>query len=254
MWGGGGNVRKIGDLPLVPRRSHVEYGDGAGDGSEGIWRDLPNDALDEAWEKLIDEHIIPVTKEDILAMRKDPDVVAKLPEEFWVDGEERYVAKASAFHNLHCLDYLRRTLYKDHYWPNGTDSVPFHDTHVSHCVMVLMEHLTCAPDPGVFLFRWLDEFQIPISDVNIWRKCWDFQAVLDGYQDISLRDLSEFDLKKPAGAKSLPAPEYMLKVGKEFHKNNPEWPPEGWVDDGHRDIYDLDQSDQRVLKRVLKTA
>ena len=83
-------------------------------------------------------------------MRKDPEVVAKLPEEFWVDGEERYVAKAAAFHNLHCLDYLRRTLYKDYYWPNGTDGVPFHDTHVSHCVMVLMEHLTCAPDPGVF--------------------------------------------------------------------------------------------------------
>ncbi|KAL2274290.1 hypothetical protein FJTKL_03544 [Diaporthe vaccinii] len=106
--------------------------------------------------------------------------------------------------------------------------------------MVLMEHLTCAPDPGVFLFRWLDEFQIPISDVNIWRKCWDLQSVLDGYQEISLRDLREFDLKKPAGAKSRPAPEYMLKVGKEFHKNNPEWPPKGWVDDGHRDIYDLD--------------
>lgn len=83
-------------------------------------------------------------------MRKDPDVVAKLPEQFWVDGEERYVAKAAAFHNLHCLDYLRKTVYKDYYWPNGTDSVPFHDTHVSHCVMVLMEHLTCAPDPGVF--------------------------------------------------------------------------------------------------------
>lgn len=90
------------------------------------------------------------------------------------------------------------------------------------------------------VFRWLDEFQIPISDVNIWRQCWDFQAVLDGYQDISLRDLSEFDLKKPAGAKSRPAPEYMIKVGKEFHKNNPEWPPEDWVDDKHRDIYDLD--------------
>lgn len=92
----------------------------------------------------------------------------------------------------------------------------------------------------IAVFRWLDEFQIPISDVNIWRKCWDFQAVLDGYQDISLPDLSEFDLKKPAGARSRPAPEYMLKVGKEFHKNNPEWPPENWVDDNHRDIYDLD--------------
>lgn len=83
-------------------------------------------------------------------MRKDPDVVAKLPEEFWEGGEERYVAKAAAFHNLHCLDYLRKTAYRDYYWPNGTDGVPFHDTHVSHCVMVLMEHLTCAPDPGVF--------------------------------------------------------------------------------------------------------
>ncbi|KAK7697976.1 hypothetical protein SLS64_012963 [Diaporthe eres] len=231
-------LNKIGDLPLVPRRAHAEYGDGAGDGGEGIWRDLPNDALDEAWEKLIDEHILPVTKEDILAMRKDPDVVAKLPEEFWVDGEERYVAKAAAFHNLHCLDYLRKTVYQDYYWPNGTGSVPFHDTHVSHCIMVLMEHLTSA---STAVFRCLDEFQIPISDVNIWRKCWDFEAVLDGYQDISLRDLSEFDLKKPAGAKSRPAPEYMLKVGKEFHKKNPGWPPEGWVDDRHREIYDLDQ-------------
>lgn len=143
------------DIPRVSRMSFGEYGDG---GDTALWRGPPSDELDEAWEHMIpDRPILPVTKSDILAMNKDPSVAVKMPEKYWrADGEETYMAKPAAFHNLHCLDYVRRTVYKDHYWPNGTDGVPFHDTHVTHCLMLLKEHLTCAPDPGV-----TGEFLIP---------------------------------------------------------------------------------------------
>lgn len=128
--------------------SFGEYGDG---GDTALWRGPPSDELDEAWERLIpDRPIFPITKADILAMNKDPSVAVKMPKNYWrEDGEQTFMAKPSAFHNLHCLDYVRRTVYKDYYWPNGTDDVPFHDTHVTHCIMLLKEHLTCAPDPGV---------------------------------------------------------------------------------------------------------
>lgn len=209
------------EIPLVSRKSYAQYGMG---GPE-IWRSEPSDEVDRAWERVTAEYIFPVKESDVIAMNKDPSLVVHMPDEYRVDGEKTYLAKAAAFHNVHCLDYIRKAVYKDYYYPNGTDDNPFHAYHTAHCIMVLFEHLTCSGDPGVYLYRWLDEFNRPIADTNIWRKCWDFESVLEKHEDKAVQDMTETDIRKPAGAKSIPAADGVMKIINDYKASHPDYNP-----------------------------
>ncbi|OLN92257.1 hypothetical protein CCHL11_01310 [Colletotrichum chlorophyti] len=207
------------EIPLVERMSTAQYGMGG----NGIWRKEPGPEVDEAWERVAAEYVFPVTKADIIAMRKDPSVAVEMPEKYDEDGEKTYMAKLGVFHNIHCLDYVRKAVYSDYYYPNGTDDNPLHMHHVAHCIMVLFEHLTCFGDPSVYLFRWQDELDRPVGDTNVWRKCWDFETVLDDLTERSITDMAEDDLTKPAGAKSVPAADDIMEILKEYRKTHPGW-------------------------------
>ncbi|KAL8296863.1 hypothetical protein RB600_002061 [Gaeumannomyces tritici] len=204
------------NVPLVLRQSFAQYGMG---GNE-IWRAEPSEDVDKAWEAVTAEHIIPVKHSDIVAMRKDPSEVVAMPPGYEVDGEQTYMAKAAAFHNIHCLDWLRKAVYRRHYYPNGTDEVPFYDYHTAHCIMILFEHLTCYGDSGVYLYRWMERFDRPIADTNIWRKCWDFETVLQEHNDAAVKDMVETDVKKPKGAKEVEAPWQILKIISDFQRDH----------------------------------
>lgn len=134
------------DMPLVPRFGHAQRGDGG----DTIWRDEPNEEVDKAWERVTEEKIIRIKRADVIAIGKDPARSVVLPKKYNVDGEETYMAKGNAFHNLHCVDYIRKDFYKDYYYPNGTQDMPFHRNHIQHCFMVLWEALTCQPDLGIY--------------------------------------------------------------------------------------------------------
>ncbi|KAH9235662.1 hypothetical protein K456DRAFT_1748323 [Colletotrichum gloeosporioides 23] len=209
------------EIPLVLRKSYAQYGMG---GPE-IWRAEPSEEVDKAWERVTAEYLFPVKDSDIIAMRKDPSVVVPMPEKYHVDGETTYMAKSAMYHNIHCLDYIRKAVYYDHYYPNGTDDNPFHAYHTAHCIMILFEHLTCHNDPGVYLFRWMEEFNRPIADTNIWRKCWDFESVLQEHNELAVKDMMETDMRKPKGVKTVPAPEGVMKIIRNYQKTHPDYNP-----------------------------
>ncbi|KAF6839311.1 hypothetical protein CMUS01_04297 [Colletotrichum musicola] len=209
------------DVPMVLRKSYAQYGMG---GPE-IWREEPSEEVDKAWERVTAEYLFPVKESDILAMRKDPSVVVPMPDKYKMDGETTYMAKSAAFHNIHCLDYIRKAVYKEHYYPNGTDDNPFHAYHTAHCIMILFEHLTCSGDPGVYLYRWMDEFNRPIADTNIWRKCWDFETVLEEHNEKAVKDMVETDVRKPHGVKTVPAPDGVMDIIRNYQKTHPDYNP-----------------------------
>ncbi|OHW95094.1 hypothetical protein CSPAE12_06267 [Colletotrichum incanum] len=209
------------EVPLVPRKSYAQYGMG---GPE-IWRAEPSEEVDKAWERVTAEHLFPVKESDIRAMRKDPSVVVPMPDKYTIDGETTYMAKSAVFHNIHCLDYIRKAVYYDHYYPNGTDDNPFHAYHTAHCIMILFEHLTCSGDPGVYLYRWMEEFSRPIADTNIWRQCWDFETVLEEHSEKAVKDITEIDVRKPHGVKVVSAPEGVMNIIKSYQKTHPDYNP-----------------------------
>ncbi|KAJ0279781.1 hypothetical protein CBS470a_009098 [Colletotrichum nupharicola] len=159
-----------------------------GMGGPEIWRAEPSEEVDKAWERVTAEYLFPVKDSDIIAMRKDPSVVVPMPEKYHVDGETTYMAKSAMYHNIHCLDYIRK-------------------------------------DPGVYLFRWMEEFNRPIADTNIWRKCWDFESVLQEHNELAVKDMMETDMRKPKGVKTVPAPEGVMKIIRNYQKTHPDYNP-----------------------------
>ncbi|GAO16802.1 hypothetical protein UVI_02053430 [Ustilaginoidea virens] len=74
-------------------------------GKLSIARQFPNPEADAVWENDIELiRPIPVTREQIVKMGKNPDTVAKLENSVWGLGDDAYVAALDLFHNLHCLN------------------------------------------------------------------------------------------------------------------------------------------------------
>ncbi|KAH8593798.1 hypothetical protein B0O99DRAFT_626169 [Bisporella sp. PMI_857] len=151
---------------------------------------------------MIAEELWPVSQSDIKKMWKDHEVVAKLPSEY---GEDAYVAKAAVFHNIHCLNSLRKAIHKDYYYPDG-DPDALYQLHTTHCVQVLLENLMCKPNGAIYLYRWMEEFPVPVPDTNIWNQCWDFESVLEQYQALAISNITENDITKPPHGPFAPAP------------------------------------------------
>ncbi|TDZ30922.1 hypothetical protein C8035_v001987 [Colletotrichum spinosum] len=175
----------------------------AGGSGDMTWGSEPNPEIDEMWEDITNEAIIPVTEAEVIALKKDPSVAVMLPEEYRINNEKTYLGHALVFHRLHCLDYIRKAVYKDYYYPNGTDEVPMHAQHVAHCMAMILDHLTCAGDPGIYLYQWYEHTEIPLPDANTWGKCWDFKKFRKEFDKVALKDFSPFQLRKPPGAKSV---------------------------------------------------
>jgi hypothetical protein len=74
-------------------------------GTLSIARQFPNPVADAIWEEDIESiRPIPITKEQIRKLGKNPDTVAKLGNDVWGLGDDAYVATLDVFHVLHCLN------------------------------------------------------------------------------------------------------------------------------------------------------
>lgn len=66
------------------------------------------------------------------------------------------VARLDVFHEIHCLDMLRREIHFDHYyskkgWKNPGDAPADHRIHISHCIYALLQSLTCSANTDPFI-------------------------------------------------------------------------------------------------------
>ncbi|OJD32482.1 tat pathway signal sequence [Diplodia corticola] len=190
------------DVPTVDVMSKAQYGDGG----PTIWKAPPSEATDEAWNRMMGEHVFPVSKASVDKLRKDADVAVKMPGHHHDDGDDdQYMASVAVFHHIHCLDWLRKQIHRDYYYPNGTDD-NFNGPHTAHCIHVLMDQLTCHADLGVYLWRWMDDLPMPIADTNIWSKCVDFDTLHVRYAELTDNGVEPRQVSKPPGAKSVPIP------------------------------------------------
>ncbi|KAG4413921.1 hypothetical protein IFR04_012936 [Cadophora malorum] len=192
------------EFPMTRKMSFAQYGDGG----PTIWRAPPSPEVDEAWDRMVIEDLWPVSQSEIKKMWKDHTVIAKLPAEY---GDDAYVAKAAVFHNIHCLNSLRKAIHKDYYFPDG-DPDALYQLHTSHCIQVLLENLMCRPNPAVYMYRWMEEFPVPVPDTNIWNQCWDFESVMEQYEMLALSNVTEFDIVKPLNGPFAPSPEFVVET------------------------------------------
>ncbi|KAG6092108.1 hypothetical protein E4U30_005853 [Claviceps sp. LM220 group G6] len=210
-------------------------------GKLSIARQFPNPAADAIWTQDIELiRPIPVTREQIIKMGKDPDTVAKLEDNDWGLGDDAYVAALDVFHNLHCLNSaceevramirrndeastwilgnrnladqkhrLRKAAYATYYNRTlGTDatkedSMP--EIHLNHCVDILFQHISCSNNLNLVTRHWIEGLEYPFPDFSIQAHCINFEKLTEWHKEASI-DMNKYlrVMKKPPGVKERP--------------------------------------------------
>lgn len=95
-------------------------------------------------------------------------------------GEQGYRVGIEVFHQLHCLNLLRRVTYRDYYEPLGgefADGAEKLQKHTDHCIEVLRLNLQCNADVGLFTFYMIEGDPLAWPQLNSKHVCRDFDAV-----------------------------------------------------------------------------
>lgn len=140
-------INKYMDITLLPNEN------------PSIFRQDPSEEVDAAWSHLGDTRLFPLTRQEVLSLGKKPEDIVRFPESFGLG--EAYAGRLEVFHQIHCLDTLRREAHFEHYYskayPNGwNDTSEMHRIHLSHCVEYLLRSIVCQASTDIYTHVWTD--------------------------------------------------------------------------------------------------
>ncbi|KAK9775190.1 putative DUF3328 domain-containing protein [Seiridium cardinale] len=105
------------------------------------WAGEPSPYMDEAWDDLTEFWTVLLDGEEADNVRGQ----TLLQNGYWVTGLD-------VFHQLHCLDSLRRAVYPDYYPHEGSPRT--WQLHVDHCVDYLRQAIMCHGDTTPVHYKW----------------------------------------------------------------------------------------------------
>ena len=173
-----------------------------------IWRQGPSPIVDRAWQDLLFTSTILISSDDVRRLGKDPSHTVRAPLD-WGYGPDAHLAQIDSQHQLHCLDMLRRAVYREYYYPASDTFSLKHWTHLSHCVDILRQNLVCQANVDLHTYNWVKTQRYPYPDFGIKHQCRDHGAVVEWLKEKGThveRDVL-LSIKKPAGIVELPIPD-----------------------------------------------
>jgi hypothetical protein len=176
--------------------------------SPSIFRQPPSDEVDKAWEEISVLGAIGISKEHVERLGRDSSRAVTAPSE-WNLGDQNYLAYVDVFHQIHCLDTLRKAAHYDYYFRDefGTEGPSNgHWIHLSHCTHMLLQNLMCNADVDLFTYRWVEGQSHPYPDFSNNHQCRDFSAVFKWTKDHALDIEKSRAYLKPENAVSEPEP------------------------------------------------
>ncbi|KAF2181035.1 hypothetical protein K469DRAFT_671634 [Zopfia rhizophila CBS 207.26] len=137
----------------------------------------PNDERDALWSDLY-RHGMPV--------QVPASEAPKLPNKtahYTVKGfEDDYMVGIDVFHQLHCLNVIRRSFYPQRYpefgmWhKNGTLNM-VNWVHLDHCIESIRQSLTCSSDVSPMSLNWLPSRSYMMLSMETYHRCRDFDGL-----------------------------------------------------------------------------
>ncbi|RHZ47801.1 oxidase ustYa family protein [Aspergillus thermomutatus] len=150
----------------VIRYKNVVFNSGWGD-QKSVYMGPPSKENNKAWGDL---HVVP-------AMIKIPaSDAAKLVNKTVPIPEDPgyYLIGLDVFHQLHCLDMLRKVLW-------GVDMHHVDEKqamhHLDHCIDMIRQSLMCSADITVDVWAWSEERQRVTVQADNMHTCRDFEAI-----------------------------------------------------------------------------
>lgn len=204
-------------------------------GNYSVAREMPNEKADAIWNEWELSRVIPVTAQEIRKMGKDPSTAVKLPDEIWGLGDDTYAATMDVFHQLHCLNTLRKLAYPDYYTnPKMFNEWPLvQDIHMNHCVDILLQVIQCSGNLNLNVGHWVDHFETPFPDMSGFRQCpGNFDDLTRWRMENSLdMGLYVMTMAKPEHVKAKPAPDGYYTYYNPDNLTNPNHPNGSFPDE-----------------------
>ncbi|KAJ4354263.1 uncharacterized protein N0V89_005997 [Didymosphaeria variabile] len=148
-----------------PVQDHVRYKTVVFDASLGkktIYMEDPSPRVDKAWEDLYDFGISWITPSEASQL---PNATSRL-----VENPSHFVTGLDVFHQLHCLNLIRKRLNPE-YYVNDTH------VHIEHCLDQLRQALMCSADTATIPWLWSKSQGRTIADARTTHTCRDYDAI-----------------------------------------------------------------------------
>ncbi|OGM49045.1 hypothetical protein ABOM_002346 [Aspergillus bombycis] len=111
-----------------------------------LFQSSPSDEVDEAWNGWLREH------DHLFKFPQEKAREVGLPETVELYNDPGYGAYGlGVYHQMHCLNRIRKSFYPDRYYPNQTQHQLLH--HINHCFDVLRQAILCHGDISV-VYWW----------------------------------------------------------------------------------------------------
>jgi hypothetical protein len=122
-------------------------------------------------------------------MGKDPSQSWPWPSDYRIPNhpnnqEKTYMALPNVFHQIHCLNMMRKFAHLDYYgefWTHSS-SWPVQE-HLGHCQYMLLQNLMCHADLEIITFEKVRGTPGPFPDFGVTQKCRDWDAILKWKED-----------------------------------------------------------------------
>ncbi|KAK8025217.1 hypothetical protein PG990_003040 [Apiospora arundinis] len=126
--------------------THRQFTMGLGD-NRTRYEAAPSPEVDAAWNDLFSMGIVAISRDDASRLQEKTQ---PLPH----DPEDRYVVSMSVFHDLHCLNRLRKQLFPGYYTQFNMDNRTESEVdHIMHCIDSLRQSTLCHADLAVIPFQ-----------------------------------------------------------------------------------------------------
>ncbi|CAL1712047.1 unnamed protein product [Somion occarium] len=141
-----------------------------------VYQGDPSDEVDKAWADLYNDFGISKIPES--QARLLPNKTSAIP------GEDNYVVALSVFHQLHCLNLIRRSLRPEHYADPETGAIggiapEDLPEHLNHCVDNIRQSIMCSADISVIVWKWNDAENTAFPRMDTVHSCRNFNKIVD---------------------------------------------------------------------------
>ncbi|KAK8048069.1 hypothetical protein PG996_016133 [Apiospora saccharicola] len=164
--------------------THREFTMGLSD-NRTRYEAAPSPEADAAWNDLYSMGIVAISRDEASRLHEKTQ---PLPH----DPEGRYVVSMSVFHDLHCLNRLRKQLFPGYYTQFRIDNRTESDVeHIMHCIDSLRQSTLCHAD-----LTWSEGHQAYKPKIAGDHVCKNLEAIQDWARDHA--GLEQWDTKHRA--------------------------------------------------------
>ncbi|KAF3012432.1 hypothetical protein E8E14_011432 [Neopestalotiopsis sp. 37M] len=149
----------------------------------------PNAEIDAAWDDLLWGSAVDLPGH----------LAGKMKDMTWKELDaDLYRTGLEVFHQLHCLDYIRKALYPEYYGQED-DNDRLYMMHVEHCIDYVRQALMCLADSTPVRLEWRKESHFLIPKFDQPHTCRNFDMLkgfsnshaLELYNDENQRKINE---------------------------------------------------------------